>query len=68
MNEDAGEGVEMVRKLQDLEKGLNERLEEEEEPMLLDGIKLGVDENEEESVDVNDYLYNTRLHLFYLGR
>ena len=54
MNDDTGEGVEMVRRLQDLEKGLNEKLQEEEEPMLLDGIKLGMDEQEEESVDVKE--------------
>lgn len=56
MNEDTGEGVEMVRKLQDLEKGLNEKFQEEEEPMLLDGIKLGMDEEEDESIDVKNLL------------
>lgn len=52
MNADAGEGVEMVRALQKLDKGINEKLREEHEPMLLDGIKLDVDQNEEENQEV----------------
>jgi len=44
----------MVRRLQDMEKGINERLEEEEEPMLLDGIKLGLDDEKEEKKQGDD--------------
>ena len=52
MNADAGEGVEMVRALQKLDKGINEKLREENEPMLLDGIKLDMDQIEEENENV----------------
>lgn len=40
----------MVRKLQELEKGINEKLNEETEAFLLDGIKMDVGTDEEESV------------------
>jgi len=52
LNADAGEGVEMVRALQKLDKGINEKLREENEPMLLDGIKLDMDEVPEEEENV----------------
>ena len=47
LNEDTTEGVQMVRKLQELDKGINERLEEQDEPELLEGIKLDVEDEQE---------------------
>ncbi|EAS05797.2 elongation factor Tu GTP-binding domain protein (macronuclear) [Tetrahymena thermophila SB210] len=40
-DEDLGEGVKMVRDLQDMKKTLNEKLDEDDDVELLDGIELG---------------------------
>jgi hypothetical protein len=50
----------MVRRLQDMEKGINERLEEEEEPMLLEGIKLDINEEEEEKINQAQQDFETK--------
>lgn len=60
LNADGGEGVDMVRTLQKLDKGLDERFEDIEEPELLEGIKLGADEDEEEDEDEDDIVERRR--------
>jgi ribosome biogenesis protein BMS1 len=65
INEDAGEGIEMVRKMQDMKRGIDEILADEEEPELLAGIKLddSDDEKEEKKEDKEDLFEQRKKNL-----
>lgn len=47
----------MVRKLQELDRGINEKLQDESEAFLLDGIRMDVEDKNEQEADVSFILY-----------